>query len=634
MKKLTRPVLVAGLILLTAWSAFSQETLTSDAIREKIKQLKAIAVEGRSASIHNSALLGWYTQLQSALERERDRLQKIQALTAPSDTKTLEDITNELNRIDSEMTGITSIVATMRNASPPVPGAQLPGASTDVGSTTNTGTSNVPNSPGSQPANPNTATGSAGAGTSGAPQASTNPNLNDDLNARIQEAVRARIQQRENTKQAETPAATTNSTSLVDTSSAGDLVNVGLAIAGLTGDDDGANSTNSVSVTASAYAFFAAAKNMDPLNPGFYNRHSGWRRLSFTLGYDDEKLKDGTTEKAPIFGFKYLFVDKRDPSLRRHDKDFATIGAHLQKASVAFGNLSSAVDFSFAKSTIVRQKFLIPQFRVFLKEKLKNLGPNAVDDRARITTLLEVDLDKGDVFVLGEDGMPPLAGQPGQWTREENHFYQFNFQNEYLVADYRNKLKEAFGQKVLDDLDAFIATQLADTGAFEDLTDTTREALERIRRAPQFAFSFLTKQRSETSDEYHAETIFDYGVANRVNLTLNGSFLYRDSPLVGGDTRGGKFAGQFRFQLTPEQLAGRNPFYFFLSGNAETLSGRKPLYQAQAKLMIPILNGMDLPLALTYSNRNEFEFDKKHKTRVQFGFAIDTARILQALTSK
>ena len=62
------------------------------------------------------------------------------------------------------------------------------------------------------------------------------------------------------------------------------------------------------------------------------------------------------------------------------------------------------------------------------------------------------------------------------------------------------------------------------------------------------------------------------------------------------------------------------------------MSGRKPLYRAQAKLNIPLLNGVDLPLALTYSNREEA--DKKHKTRVQFGFAIDTARIIQAITSK
>jgi len=466
--------------------------------------------------------------------------------------------------------------------------------------------------------------------TSSATQESTS--LNRDLNNRIAEAARARIQQRESTKQAETPSAATNSTSLVDTSSAGDLVNVGFALAGLTGDKNGGNTAGSVAVTTSAYAFLAAAKGIDALNPGFYNRNSGWRRLSFTLGYDDEKLKDNTTQKAPIFGFKYLFVDKRDPSRHRHQADFEKIAINLKNASVAFGNLSDKVAYSFAKNSRAKQKLLIPQFTVYLTERLKTLAPTATSDIARVTDLLKRRLPNGEVFFLNADGVPPVAGETGAWTTEEKDFYSNNFRPAYLDTDYRVKLKDALGQEGLDDLDAFINEQLTDTKAFEDLSDTTREALERIRKAPQFSFSFLTKQRAEASDEYNAQTIFDYGLANRVNLTLNGSFIYGDSKVVGGDTRGAKFAGQFRFQLTPEKLVGRNPFFFFVSGNAEAMSGRKPLYQAQAKLNIPILNGLDLPFSLTYSNHEEFV--KKNKTRLQFGFAIDTARILQALTSK
>jgi len=611
---LIRAAIFAGLFLVTTCSALGQETLNTDAIRAEIKKLEAFVIEGRSASfqkVQKSALLGRYVQLQSALQKEIDDLKSIQALTAPSDVQTREGIAKELERLTTEIAEANTMVAGLGKTTPSVAGPQPPPVLNAANSAATGGGSPPP-------------------AASAASQASTSANL--DLNTSIAQAVRAKIQQREGTKQAETPSAATNSTSLVDTSSAGDLVNVGIALAGLTSDNNnGANTSGSVSVTTSAYALYAAAKNVDPLNPSFYNRHSGWRRLSFTLGYDDEKLKDGTTEKAPIFGFKYLFVDKRDPSRKRNEAHFTNIMNDLARASVAFGNLSEVIAYSFTKNSVVRTKFLIPQFRVFLADRLKTL--TAKTDIARVEGL-QKRLDKDDLFVLNADGVPPNKGEAGEWTAEELEFFTDNFRNVYLGSDYRNKIKNELGQKVLDDLDAFIAKQLVDTKAFEDLSDTTQDALEKIRRAPQFSFSFLTKQRSETSDEYHAETIFDYGVADRVNLTLNGSFLYNDSKLVGGDTRGGKFAGQFRFQLTPERLEGRNPLFFFVSGNAETLSGRKPLYQAQAKLNIPILNGVDLPFALTYSNRNELEFDKKHKTRVQFGFAIDTARILQALTSK
>src|SRR5262245_56873227 len=116
---------------------------------------------------------------------------------------------------------------------------------------------------------------------------STSPDLTSCVNARIVELVKAKADQNSNTKQAETPSSSSNSTSLVDQSSASDLVGVGMNLAGLTGNS---NSTDkdptSVSVTTSAYALFAAFKGVDPLNPDFYNTHRDWRRFSVTLGYD------------------------------------------------------------------------------------------------------------------------------------------------------------------------------------------------------------------------------------------------------------------------------------------------------------------------------------------------------------
>jgi len=643
-KRLISAILIAAVFVFTACPAFGQEILNPDAIRGQIRKLEEISVEGRSVAVqraHNRALLGLYTQLQTALQQEIDELKKIQALTASSDTATRQDIANELNKLASASTETDKQIARLQNIVPAQP------SSTDVNSAMTAGTPKVPNPAGTTFAAPNiirpepasNGPGSASmslsasnlVATPNTPQ--TGDNFNDALNKRIQEIVRARIQQRDPTKQTEPPNVANSSTSLVNMPSAGDLVNVGFALAGLTSNNADANATESVSVTASAYAFYALAKNQDLLNPDFYNRHPNWRRLSFTLGYDNEKLKDGTTQKAPIFGWKYLIVDKRDPSRRRNQEAFQMIGKNLRTASTAFGNISQRIVYSFAKSSAVRT-VLLPQFSAFLSNRLKTLDANSTEF-SRIKKL-QAKFENGetsDLFLPNSEGVPPNPGEPRGWSPEELEFYTDNFQNVYLGPDYRVKLKDAFGQKVLDDLDAFLTEQLADTKAFEDLSDSTRDALESIRRAPQFSFNFLTKQRAEIADEYQADTIFDYGLADRINLTLNGSFLYRDSKLVGADTRGGKFAGQFRFQLTPEKLAGRNPLFFFLSGNAELLSGFKPVYKAQAKLNIPLFNGVDFPFSLTYANRNELGA-AKNKTRLQFGFAIDTARILQALTPK
>lgn len=666
MKTILRATLLVSLILSVAWPVLSQEkqSLNTDNLREQIKNLEAINVEGKSTSIqeiHKRALVRAYKQFQWALQQEIEDLKNMQKAIADSNTETQQEIASELKKLAQENTdaslkiqdltgsqpavtsseassrGPAALISTTAESAGKSPGeARMAQSPVSVASeTARTRTANAANSlptakpPIATPTDtdpcPQTNTGATG---------QTSTSLNADLNCRVKEAARAKIQQRETTKQAEPPNMSNNSTSLVDTSSAGDLVNVGLSLAGLTGGtNDPSKNANSVSVTTSAYALYAASRGADPLNPGFYNRNSGWRKLSLTLGYDDETSKTGVTQRAKIFGVKYLIIDKRDPARKRHLADYNTVGENLKKAAIAFGNLDEKISYYFATNRTVKEKILVPQFRVFLNERLKNLGQgaNVASDAARITGLTSR-IESGQIFILNNNGLPPNTGESGEWTREEKEFYSDNFRAPYLSLGYRAKLKEAVGQQVLDDLDAFVNKQLTDTKAYEDLSDSTREALERIRRAPQFSFYFLTKQRSVGEDEYTGETIFDYGVANRINLTLNGNYFYRNSKIIGGDTRGGKFSGQFRFQMTPEKLAGRNPLFLSVSGDAEAVSGRKPTFHAQAKLTIPILNGLDLPFSVTYANRTGLI--KENKIKGQFGFSIDTSRLLQALTLK
>ena len=235
-----------------------------------------------------------------------------------------------------------------------------------------------------------------------------------------------------------------------------------------------------------------------------------------------------------------VVFDKRDPARSRHQRDYDLIAENLKRASSAFGNLADKVGYYFFTNKTVREKLILPQFKVFLQAKKTAAAGDPIQS-ARIESLLQR-LDKGSVFVVDSNGVAPSAllgdaNRPdptpsGSWKREEQLYFT-QFSNEYLGADYRNKLKEAVGQKVLDDLDAFIDKQLTDTKAYEDLSDTTREALERIRKAPQFSLYFLTKQRPQgADDDYTGEAIFDYGVANRINLTLNGNYFYKNSRVI------------------------------------------------------------------------------------------------------
>lgn len=657
MKTTLRATLLLSLVLLLTSTAQFQErrSLNTDIFRDQIKKLESINIEGRSSSIqavHRRALLSVYKQLQLALQQEIEDLKVIQTAVR-SDTVMVEETNNELSKLGEENSEVSHKIQDLMMSAQVTPGS--PESGTAISTTSNeTAAESADNARSNEPL------GTVVSGTRSQPQVGslTSPtsqleslvvapasvnvstqtgNPSTSLNATLNEAIRAKIQQRETTKQAEPPSASSGSSTLVDTSSAGDLVNVGLGLAGLRGGtNDPSKTTNAVSVTTSAYALYAASQGVDPLNPGFYNRNSAWRRLSLTLGYDDEKLKTGATQRAQIFGFKYLIMDKRDPARERNAKYFSLVSTNLQKRAVAFGNLYEKLSYNLSTNNAVKTKVLIPQFRAFLTDRLATASadPNRAAEVGRITALL-AKIGNGDpLFVLDSSGLPPNRGEANAWTPEELRFYSDIFRTNYLGPDYRNKLKAEVGQGVVDYIDSFIDRQLSDTNTYEQLAESAdvRDAIERIRRAPQFSFYFLTKRRAEGDDEYTGETIFDYGVANRINLTLNGSFKYNDSKIVGGDTRAAKFAGQFRFQMTPDKLTGRNPLFLAVSADGEALSGRKPAFHAQAKLTIPILNGLDLPFSVTYANQTALIKEKKIKG--QFGFSIDTARLLQALTGK
>ena len=203
-------------------------------------------------------------------------------------------------------------------------------------------------------------------------------------------------------------------------------------------------------------------------------------------------------------------------------------------------------------------------------------------------------------------------------------------QNKYFSATGLDLLKKALDDDGLKQIDQLIDARLE---AFTNLNNASRMAIEKIRRAPQLSFSFQSKLKKQGPDEYTGEAIFDYGVHDRVNLTLNGGYVYTNSKIVGGDLRSARFAGQLQFQMTPEKsFVGRSPLYFYLASEGKWASGTKSIFKLQGKVKIPIAEGIDLPLSLTYANRTELI--KEKDVRGQFGFTIDTAKLFRAFLSK
>jgi hypothetical protein len=446
--------------------------------------------------------------------------------------------------------------------------------------------------------------------------------LNRFLNERLQSIVRARIDLRERTRQTETPNISQNTTSLVDQSSASALIGVALNLSGLTAKSNDTEDADSVSVTATAYSLLAAARGVNPLNPGFYNRNAAWRNFSATLGYDDEKDESGEmTERAKIIGFKYLIVNQREPG--KHPRDLETIRNNLVGAAGAFGRLYDQVLYFMISQESVRNTLLIPEFREYLQEQRRSSSPEIPATEIEIG-LTKLTTREQDLFPVNTD----YSIDDSLWTPAERAYF-VTFQNRYLVTRFP-QLLQVLGAEGLDRIEDFIEESIE---PFLELQTVSNEALERIRRAPQFSFAFLTKQRPQGGDDYMGELIFDYGVANRINLTANGAFEYKDNKAVGADLRGARFAAQLQFQLTKEdRLAGRRPFNFFLAADGKWMSGMEWMYRAQTKIVIPIADGIDFPISLTFANRTELI--EEEDVRGQFGFTFDLARLVKAFSTR
>jgi hypothetical protein len=403
------------------------------------------------------------------------------------------------------------------------------------------------------------------------PKCSKAEDFQEWMNCRVDNAVKARINQRNPTKQSETPAISTGSTSLVDQSSASDLLNAALNLAGVDNNSDQPD-RSSFSITVSAYALQTALQQRDPLDPAYYLQNRNWRRVWFTLGQElpDNDAPTGT-QKANIYGVKILAWDKRDISDVDNRNRIKGVVDQMGLAGQKFGTMVREV-----------QDYL---YRTF----------------------------------------GPALGFPGAGMTEVQAKIQFGnrLTTKESLASILGLLQEKDEEAIDEIIEANIDYEV-------QLADTLRETIEDIRRAPQFALAFQAKTRGDDgTDEYRGEAILDYGVANRVNLSLNASFDYKDNKITGEDMRGGRFARESQFQLTPEtKLTGRSPWILSLGAEGEWMSQMTPTYQAQAKLTIPLIFGLNLPFSVSWANRTELI--KESEVRGRFGFTFDIAKLANA----
>lgn len=407
------------------------------------------------------------------------------------------------------------------------------------------------------------------------PECANPQNLTQWVNCRVYGIAAARINQSGTSKQVEMPSIAANTTSLVDQTEAPDLFGLALNLAGLNDDGDEDSDSTAPTVTTTAYALYAVTKRQDPLDPAFYQRHSDLRKWSFTFGRDAGK-EDDDTDDATIFGFKYLIVNKRDASSMSNRNELKNVSNAVKVAAVNFANVQDEIE-----------RYLYAQF-----------GP------ARGFPDKKKDADEDEAIF--------------RFVREE---LKTPAQTQAMLGS----LTEAQQKEIMEIIEKRIEPAVG-------LQDAAMEAFEKIRRRPQFSFSFQTKQRDEGgADEYRAGLLYDVGIYQRLNFAANATFDYENSKVGGGDKRGGRLAVESYFHLNrqPNIFSGKDPITLSFQGEGKWMSGDKPTYTGQVKLMFPLFDGISLPLSFSVASRSDLINESEVRGRI--GFTFDFAKLLKGM---
>jgi hypothetical protein len=413
--------------------------------------------------------------------------------------------------------------------------------------------------------------------------------LSDWLNQRVQAALDA-AKVHENGKgasrQKETLSTDDRSTSLVDQSSATDFLSTalqliplsninGLAPGQQTGStaDASKQGSGSGSVTATGYSLVAALSRHSLTDPQFYKDHTNARRVSFTVGTAaSDPATDGTSKVGTILGAKVTVINGRD----LYSVTGRTAVDEVQHANSA-----------------------------------RTQAANALFDQIQ-RLVFEACQPAGDC-TLGRGAIDP-SQYPGA-------FFTF-------WARFKNMNDLRLSPDLLQEIDLEIRASLP---KYENYQKLVKDVYDKVRNARQLALSYQVVRRPDAgNDDHRAEASFDYGLTDRITWTLNGSFDYKDRKQLTA-IRGGRFATEFKGNLTPENLnpLGGSPVTLSFSGEAKWMEQLKPQYTFQAKITIPLGTGIDLPIAYRLANRQAQI--SQHDSEARFGLTIDVARLIQSL---
>jgi hypothetical protein len=429
------------------------------------------------------------------------------------------------------------------------------------------------------------------------------------LQCRLQQTISAQQTQQNPTKQTDSPAVSSSATSLVDHTSVADFATAALNVAGF---GNGSSQTPAGTTTISAYAIYSAILGQNPLDPAFYNANADWRRVTFSVGTDAPANNSSKTSSGTAGG---------SGSTSSGSSSSGTSSTATSSASGTSGNGTGS-------SRVVGASVLIINDRDLAKRQAD------INNAANVAA-----------------GIAIIASRCSQAIKDVLfNAYASRVPNASDDADKKDKLTQLDPSKQRLMFIDYLENDSATSGSVQAILNqyassfaAESEAIKSIVQKIQNAFQFSISGQATIGDtqmqnsDYRGQVVLEQGAGAHWDFTLNGSFDYINSHLIGADTRGGRAAVDIQYLFASKRSTnpkvgsgGKKPISLDFNGESDWFQSFHPSYVGQAQLNIPLMAGVDLPLSFSYASSANV-LHEAHSV-AKFGLTFDLSKITAALS--
>jgi hypothetical protein len=166
-------------------------------------------------------------------------------------------------------------------------------------------------------------------------------------------------------------------------------------------------------------------------------------------------------------------------------------------------------------------------------------------------------------------------------------------------------------------------------GSFVALTETMSRVVEQSRSRPEASIGVTFRDEPESGSETRIVGILDLLARRSLDFTLNSGVEIVD--VAGSDDRVRfEIATQLLFLLSPDnRFDGKAPMSLALAGSGRFAKDEAGTWRAQARLLLPLTDGINVPISATWASRSDL-IDEGHVLG-QVGFSFDTIQMIAAL---